>query len=86
MNKEILTILKLNLQIQSLIHRLDEVSQTRFNTREIKLRANQLSKVLEPVVNELLKNVDKIEADYYISCVKELDDFADGLILLSDLK
>jgi len=79
MNQDIKTTLKIFIQLQSLVHSLDELSESVLFKRELKLKTNNYLKTIETKLNLIGRSMDKEEQEYFNSIVSELDKLVDTI-------
>ena len=70
---EIKDVLALYLLCQSVVHKVDDLSDKAVFKQEFKKRSNSYCSFVEKHLNTLTKDMDFSESDYYISIVKEID-------------
>jgi hypothetical protein len=70
---EIKKILGLFLTMQSLIHQIDDISDSVLFKREFKRETNRYYKYIETKVNQLTREMDLDESQYYIDIVAKID-------------
>lgn len=71
--KEIEKVLGIFLTTQSLLHQIDDISDSIIFKREFKRETNRFYKYIESKVNQLTKQMDLKEAQYYIDIVAKID-------------
>jgi hypothetical protein len=76
---EIKDVLALYLLCQSVVHKVDELSDKAVFKQEFKKRSNLYCNFVEKHLNTLTKDMDFSESDYYISIVKEIDKLVNGI-------
>lgn len=76
---DIKTILAVNIKIQSLIHSIDDLSDSVIYKRKLKQESNRYLKTIEGVVDMLGNSFDKDEAEYFNSLVKKIDLIGDSI-------
>ena len=79
MNQDIKTTLKIFIQLQSLVHSLDELSESVLFKRELKQKSNNYLKTIETKLNLIGRSMDKEEQEYFNSIVSELDKLVDTI-------
>ena len=72
-NNEIKKILGMFLTMQSMIHQIDEISESVLFKQEFKRETNRYYKYIETKVNQLTREMDLKEAQYYIDIVAKID-------------
>jgi len=77
--KDIKTTLKIFIQLQSLVHSLDELSESVLFKRELKQKSNNYLKTIETKLNLIGRSMDKEEQEYFNSIVSELDKLVDTI-------
>jgi hypothetical protein len=80
-NSEATKILSLYLKCQSIIHSIDELSDSVSMKREFKQKTNSFSKFVEKHLDSIGYNIDAEEADYYNKIVAKLDDVTNSIVL-----
>jgi molecular chaperone GrpE (heat shock protein) len=76
---DIKTILAVNIKIQSLIHSIDDLSDSVIYKQKLKQESNRYLKTIEGVVDMLGNSFDKDEAEYFNSLVKKIDLIGDSI-------
>ena len=71
--KDIETTLRLSCQLQSVIHTIDELSESVQFKRQLKQRTNSYSMVIDKFLNELQECMDIDEVENYSLIVNEID-------------
>jgi len=71
--KDIETTLRLSCQLQSVIHTIDELSESVQFKRQLKQRTNSYSMVIDKFLNELQECMDIEEVENYSLIVNEID-------------
>ena len=71
--KDIETTLRLSCQLQSVIHTIDELSESVQFKRQLKQRTNSYSMVIDKFLNELQECMDIYEVENYSLIVNEID-------------
>lgn len=77
--KDIKTTLKIFIQLQSLIHSIDDLSESVLFKRELKQKSNNYLKTIETKLNLIGRSMDKEEQEYFNSIVSELDKLVDTI-------
>jgi len=77
--KDIKTTLKIFIQLQSLVHSIDELSESVLFKRELKQKSNNYLKTIETKLNLIGRSMDKEEQEYFNSIVSELDKLVDTI-------
>jgi hypothetical protein len=77
--KDLKTILRFYLQIQSALHTLDELTDSPDFVRETKQRYNRIMKEVERDLTGTINVSDMQEKQFWIDCVKQLDDVAETI-------
>jgi len=77
--KDIKTTLKIFIQLQSLIHSIDDLSESVLFKRELKQKSNNYLKTIETKLNLIGRSMDKEEQQYFNSIVQELDKLVDTI-------
>ena len=72
-NNEIKKVLGMFLTMQSMIHQIDEISESVLFKQEFKRETNRYYKYIETKVNQLTREMDLKEAQYYIDIVAKID-------------
>ena len=72
-NNEIKKVLGMFLTMQSMIHQIDEISDSVLFKQEFKRETNRYYKYIETKVNQLTREMDLKEAQYYIDIVAKID-------------
>ncbi len=72
-NNEIKKVLGMFLTMQSMIHQIDEISDSVLFKQEFKRETNRYYKYIETKVNQLTCEMDLKEAQYYIDIVAKID-------------
>tara|TARA_R110000744_G_scaffold301290_1_gene410393 strand:- start:930 stop:1187 length:258 start_codon:yes stop_codon:yes gene_type:complete len=72
-NNEIKKVLGMFLTMQSMIHQIDEISDSVLFKQEFKRETNRYYKYIEIKVNQLTREMDLKEAQYYIDIVAKID-------------
>ena len=76
---DIKTTLKIFIQLQSLVHSIDELSESVLFKRELKQKSNNYLKTIETKLNLIGRSMDKEEQEYFNSIVSELDKLVDTI-------
>ena len=76
---EIKEVLALYLLCQSVVHKVDDLSDKVIFKQEFKKRSNNYCSFIEKHLNTLTKGMDFTESDYYNSIVKEIDGIVNGI-------
>ena len=63
--KDIKTTLKIFIQLQSLVHSIDELSESVLFKRELKQKSNNYLKTIETKLNLIGRSMDKEEQEYF---------------------
>ena len=71
--KDIETTFRLSCQLQSVIHTIDELSESVQFKRQLKQRTNSYSMVIDKFLNELQECMDIYEVENYSLIVNEID-------------
>ena len=82
-NNEIKKILGMFLTMQSMIHQIDEISESVLFKQEFKRETNRYYKYIETKVNQLTREMDLKEAQYYIDIVAKIDQVIQDIELKS---
>jgi len=77
--KDIKTTLKIFIQLQSLVHSIDELSESVLFKQELKQKSNNYLKTIETKLNLIGRSMDKEEQEYFNSIVSELDKLVDTI-------
>jgi len=77
--KDIKTTLKIFIQLQSLVHSIDELSESVLFKQELKLKTNNYLKTIETKLNLIGRSMDNEEQEYFNSIVSELDKLVDTI-------
>lgn len=77
--KDIKTTLKIFIQLQSLTHSIDELSESVLFKQELKQKTNNYLKTIESKLNIIGRSMDQNEQDYFNSIVNELDNLVDSI-------
>jgi len=77
--KDIKTTLKIFIQLQSLVHSIDELSESVLFKRELKQKSNNYLKTIETKLNLIGRSMDQEEQEYFNSIVSELDKLVDTI-------
>tara|TARA_R110000822_G_scaffold79199_3_gene189565 strand:+ start:1007 stop:1255 length:249 start_codon:yes stop_codon:yes gene_type:complete len=76
---DIKTTLKIFIQLQSLVHSIDDLSESVLFKRELKQKSNNYLKTIETKLNLIGRSMDKEEQQYFNSIVSELDKLVDTI-------
>ncbi len=76
---EIKVVLGTFLKVQSLIHSIDEMSDTVVFKRELKRSTNRYLQELEKYAIPLTKQMDIMESQYFVDIVAQLDKICDEI-------
>ncbi len=76
---EIKVVLGTLLKVQSLIHSIDEMSDTVVLKRELKRSTNRYLQELEKYAIPLTKQMDIMESQYFVDIVAQLDKICDEI-------
>ena len=76
---DIKTTLKIFIQLQSLVHSIDELSESVLFKQELKQKSNNYLKTIETKLNLIGRSMDKEEQEYFNSIVSELDKLVDTI-------
>ena len=79
--KDIETTLRLSCQLQSVIHTIDELSESVQFKRQLKQRTNSYSMVIDKFLNELQECMDIDEVENYSLIVNEIDKIVEKIKL-----
>lgn len=77
--KDIKTTLKIFIQLQSLVHSIDELSESVLFKQELKQKSNNYLKTIETKLNLIGRSMDNEEQEYFNSIVSELDKLVDTI-------
>ena len=77
--KDIKTTLKIFIQLQSLIHSIDDLSESVLFKQELKQKTNRYLKTIETKLNLIGRSMDQEEQEYFNSIVSELDKLVDTI-------
>ena len=77
--KDIKTTLKIFIQLQSLVHSIDELSESVIFKQDLKQKTNNYLKTIETKLNLIGRSMDKEEQEYFNSIVSELDKLVDTI-------
>ena len=77
--KDIKATLKIFIQIQSLIHSIDELSDTVIYKQDFKKKTNNYLTTIESKLSLIGRSMDSEEQNYFNQIVKELDDLVDSI-------
>ena len=77
--KDTKTTLKIFIQLQSLVHSIDELSESVLFKQELKQKSNNYLKTIETKLNLIGRSMDKEEQEYFNSIVSELDKLVDTI-------
>ena len=77
--KDIKATLKIFIQIQSLIHSIDELSDTVIFKQDFKKKTNNYLTTIESKLSLIGRSMDSEEQNYFNQIVKELDDLVDSI-------
>jgi len=76
---DIKTTLKIFIQLQSLVHSLDELSESVIFKQDLKQKTNNYLKTIETKLNLIGRSMDNEEQEYFNSIVQELDKLVDTI-------
>ena len=76
---DIKTTLKIFIQLQSLVHSIDELSESVLFKQELKQKSNNYLKTIETKLNLIGRSMDNEEQEYFNSIVNELDKLVDTI-------
>jgi len=79
MNQDIKITLKIFIQLQSLVHSLDSLSDSVIFKRELKMKTNNYLNTIETKLNLIGRAMDEEETEYFNSIVSELDKLVDTI-------
>ena len=77
--KDIKTTLKIFIQLQSLVHSIDELSESVLFKQELKQKSTNYLKTIETKLNLIGRSMDNEEQEYFNSIVSELDKLVDTI-------
>ena len=77
--QDIKTTLKIFIQLQSLIHSIDELTGAVIFKQEFKQKTNNYLKTIESKLNMIGRSMDKEEQDYFNSIVLEIDELVNKI-------
>ena len=77
--KDIKTTLKIFIQLQSLVHSIDELSESVIFKQDLKQKTNNYLKTIETKLNLIGRSMDQEEQTYFNSIVSELDKLVDTI-------
>ena len=77
--EDIKTTLKIFIQLQSLIHSIDELTEVVIFKQEFKQKTNNYLKTIESKLNMIGRSMDKEEQDYFNSIVLEIDELVNKI-------
>lgn len=78
-NKDIKDVLQLSLLSQSMIHKIDNISDSVIFKQEFKKRTNNFLSFLEKHINTLTNEMDSEEGQYYVDIVSKIDEIVEGI-------
>jgi hypothetical protein len=76
--------LALMLQMQSVIHTIDQLSNTLVYKREFKMRCENFYSFIEKEVEKTTANLDSEQSQNYIDIVKRIDDLVSEIRINED--
>jgi len=76
--------LALMLQMQSVIHTIDQLSNTLIYKREFKMRCENFYSFIEKEVEKTTENLDSEQSQNYIDIVKRIDDLVKEIRINED--
>jgi hypothetical protein len=76
--------LALMLQMQSVIHTIDQLSNTLIYKREFKMRCENFYSFIEKEVEKTTENLDSEQSQNYIDIVKRMDDLVNEIRINED--
>jgi len=76
--------LALMLQMQSVIHTIDQLSNTLIYKREFKMRCENFYSFIEKEVEKTTENLDSEQSQNYIDIVKRMDDLVTEIRINED--
>jgi hypothetical protein len=76
--------LALMLQMQSVIHTIDQLSNTLIYKREFKMRCENFYSFIEKEVEKTTENLDSEQSQNYIDIVKRIDDLVNEIRINED--
>jgi len=76
--------LALMLQMQSVIHTIDQLSNTLIYKREFKMRCENFYSFIEKEVEKTTENLDSEQSQNYIDIVKRMDDLVKEIRINED--
>jgi hypothetical protein len=76
--------LALMLQMQSVIHTIDQLSNTLIYKREFKMRCENFYSFIEKEVEKTTANLDSEQSQNYIDIVKRMDDLVTEIRINED--
>jgi len=76
--------LALMLQMQSVIHTIDQLSNTLIYKREFKMRCENFYSFIEKEVEKTTANLDSEQSQNYIDIVKRIDDLVNEIRINED--
>jgi hypothetical protein len=76
--------LALMLQMQSVIHTIDQLSNTLIYKREFKMRCENFYSFIEKEVEKTTANLDSEQSQNYIDIVKRIDDLVKEIRINED--
>jgi hypothetical protein len=76
--------LALMLQMQSVIHTIDQLSNTLIYKREFKMRCENFYSFIEKEVEKTTANLDSEQSQNYIDIVKRMDDLVNEIRINED--
>jgi beta-galactosidase beta subunit len=76
--------LALMLQMQSVIHTIDQLSNTLIYKREFKIRCENFYSFIEKEVEKTTANLDSEQSQNYIDIVKRIDDLVNEIRINED--
>lgn len=77
--KDIKATLKIFIQLQSLVHSIDELSESVIFKHDFKQKTNNYLKTIESKLNLIGRSMDESEQEYFNSIVSELDKLVDTI-------
>ena len=77
--EDIKTTLKIFIQLQSLIHSIDELTEVVIFKQEFKQKTNNYLKTIESKLNVIGRSMDKEEQDYFNSIVLDIDELVNKI-------
>lgn len=80
-DKDIKNVLQLSLLCQSVVSKVDQLHNNVLFKHRFKQKTNKYVEFLDKHLNELLKECDKEEFEYYNSITLKIDELLDGIEL-----